>query len=84
MEPQGVAERLEGSYWEKGRELIGDRPMKDSGPEGTKVWVVLPKLKARAAEEPRGRGTRGHDCGGWGRWRRSQDFLLVPSRSHLP
>lgn len=45
---------LEGSCWENGRELISDRPMKDSGPEGTKVWVMPPKLKARAAKEPRG------------------------------
>ena len=36
---------LNGSYWAKGRALLKDGLGKHSGPEGTKVWVIPPRLK---------------------------------------
>lgn len=64
MEP-GRRVVLNGSYWEKSRESISDRPIKDSGPEGTKVRVILPRLNTSATEEL-GRGT---DVGGRTCWK---------------
>ena len=45
MAPWDFTVALNAFYWAKGRALLKDRLGKHSGPEGTKVWVIPPRLK---------------------------------------